>query len=260
MASPFTVLVGTKIGAGQPANLIMVEYDPEKSKKVPFGEKIVMVQSCSMDLDGTLLLPSEYYAQASGFNWLDAVCLTGASNRGMSIDAMQNETQPFYNDSFGTNAASETARPTWAVGQCSYGGLKDRVMSVAVDLTGSFNTLRYAKSMVSRQTDAPKDAGGKKGFYHKTNNPGGWKTITLNFKVFAYCSKGLDGGTWYEGIAWRYTKTADDAAKGKVGTSVYVGDLDKPDQDFLDAFALSIKKRVDADGTTKPEFKPPVPT
>src|SRR5437764_6002506 len=131
MASPFTVLAGTKIAAGKPANLIMVEYDPEKSKRVPFGEKIVMVQSAVMDLDGSLLLPSVYYAPAAGFGWQDVTCLTGASNRGMSIDAMQKETQPFYNDSDGKVAASETARPGWAVGQCSYGSLKDRVMSVA---------------------------------------------------------------------------------------------------------------------------------
>jgi hypothetical protein len=260
MASPFTVLAGTKISATSPANLIMIEYDPEKSKKIPFGEKIVLVQLVSMDVDGNLFLPSEYYTAAAGFGWEDANCLTGATTRGTSIDAMQNEPQPFYNDSFGTNAPSETARPSWAVGQISYTGLKDRSMSVAVDLSGSFNTLRYAKTMVSRSTDKPGDSGGKKGYYHKTNNPGGWKTFTLTFQVFAYCSKGLDAGLWYEGIAWKYTKTSDDAANGKPGTSVYVGELDGPDKDFLDAFNLFNKKRVDADGTIKPEFKPPVPT
>ena len=39
-----------------------------------------------------------------------------------------------------------------------------------------------------------------------------------------------------------------------------MGELDKPDKDFLDCFDLFNKKRVDSDGFTKPEYKPPVPT
>ena len=54
----------------------MVEYDPEKSKRVPFGEKIVLVQSVYRDLDGTLLLPSVFYGANQGFDWKDATCLT----------------------------------------------------------------------------------------------------------------------------------------------------------------------------------------
>lgn len=256
MASPFTVLSGKKISATSPPNLIMIEYNPELSARVPFGEKIVLVQSVFRLLDDTPLLPSDFYGKGQGFDWKDATCLTGKDNRGMSIDALKQETHPYYNDSYGTENASKAARPAWVVGQISFEDLPGRKMSVAVDLKGSHNTLRYAESFVTRSTDKPNNTGGLKGFYDKSTNPDGWKTCVLKFNVFAFCSKGLDCGTWYEGVSWEFTKTHEDHKKGRPGVSVYIGELEKPDQDFLDAFALFNKKRVDADGFIKPEHVP----
>ena len=100
----------------------------------------------------------------------------------MSIDALKAETQPYYNDSYGTAAASEAARPGWVVGQISYAGLKGRTASVAVDLSGSHNTLRYAKPFVSRSTDAPDNPGGVKGFYDKTAQPQRLEDIHAEFQ------------------------------------------------------------------------------
>jgi hypothetical protein len=256
MTSPFTVLSGKKIDATSAPNKIMVEYNPELSARVPFGEKIVLVQSVHRLLDGTALLPSEFYGNGNGFDWKDATCLTGKDNRGMSIDALKPEKYPYYNDSYGTQNASKANRPDWVVGQISFADLPGRQMSVAVDLAGSHNTLRYAESFITRMFDEPSNTGGLKGFYDKDANTSGWKTCVLKFKVFAFCSKGLDCGTWYEGVSWEFTKTHKDHKKGRPGVSVYTGELDKPDQDFLDAFVLFNKKRVDADGFIKPEHVP----
>jgi hypothetical protein len=256
MSGPFTVLSGHAISATSPPNLIMVEYDPQRSARVPFGEKIVLVQAVGRLLDGTPLLPSEYYGAGVGFDWKDATCLTGAKTRGMSIDALKNETHPWYNDSYGTVAASDAARPGWTVGGISFANLNGRRASVAVDHGGSHNTLRHAPVHLSRITDKPSNDGGLRKFYDKTANPNGWKTCVLDFQVFAFCSKGLDHGVWYEGIAWRFTKTHHDNKHGRPGISQYVGELTEPDKNFLDAFALFNKVRNDADGFVKPVLVP----
>lgn len=91
MSGPFTVLSGHAISPTSPPNLIMVEYDPQRSARVPFGEKIVLVQAVGRLLDGTPLLPSEFYGAGAGFDWKDATCLTGVKTRGMSIDGGQLE-------------------------------------------------------------------------------------------------------------------------------------------------------------------------
>ena len=45
-------------------------------------------------LDGTPLLPSEYYGAGAGFDWKDATCLTGAKTRGMSTLTISIWTMP----------------------------------------------------------------------------------------------------------------------------------------------------------------------
>ena len=256
MPSPFTTLAGKKISAASPSNLILVEYDPSLSPRVPFGEKIVLVQSVIRILDGTSLMPSDFYGKGGSFDWKDKTCLTGAGKAGYGIDGLKTEMHPYYNDPHNTESASEKARPGWTVGKATFAGLPGRSMSVAVDDKGRHNTLRYERSYVTRLTDGPRNGGGKNGFYHKTSNPGGWKTCVLDFQVFAFCSKGLDCGEWYEGVAWRYTKTHKDQEKGTPGVATYVGALDKPDADFIAAFELFNKERKDADGFVKLEHVP----
>jgi hypothetical protein len=256
LASPFTVLSGKAISATTGPNTIMIEYDPQHSARVPFGEKIVLVQSVYRLLDGTPLMPSDFYGKGGGFDWKDATCLKDKDSLGMSIDALKPETQPYYNDSYGTEKASKANRPAWVVGRISFADLQGRQMSVAVDHSGSYNTLRYAEKFVTRCTDAPSNTGGTKGFYDAVTNKNGWKTCVLRFKVFAFCSRGLDCGTWYEGVSWEFTKTHEDHKAGRPGTSVYTGELKEPDADFLAAFALFNKKRVDADGFVKPQHVP----
>jgi hypothetical protein len=164
MASPFTILSGKKISVTSPPNLIMIEYDPELSPRVPFGEKIVLVQSVFLQLDGVPLLPSEFFAVAVGFNWKDPTCLKGKTNRGMSIDAIKNESHPYYNDSFDSETASNKPRPDWVVGQISFADLHGREMSVAVDLEGSHNTLRYAESRRCRAVVHPGNQPARTGY------------------------------------------------------------------------------------------------
>lgn len=76
-------------------------------------------------------------------------------------------------------------------------------------------------------SDAPQTAGGDKGF-QSAANPSGWSTVTYKFENHALCANGTEcnpvsgpggGPTWYDGIAWEYTKTAADHAAGGNGTA-----------------------------------------
>jgi len=241
--SPYVVLVGEQVQQGAGSNLIMIEYLPEWSVRLPFGDRIVLVQSVSRHVDGAPQLPTEFYGPGGSFAWKDSICLTGATTRGMSIDGLATEPQPYYNDSFGTETPKDVARPDWCIAECKYTSLRNRRASVAVDVKGSANTLRYGVSKVdslpyvSRLTDAPSNNGGRKGFF-SSSNPGGVRRVVLNFNVFAFCSKGLCHGEWYEGVAWRFEKTWIDQKNGSPGRATYVGNLDHPSKDFLDAFDL----------------------
>ena len=86
-------------------------------------------------------------------------------------------------------------------------------------------------------SDTPQSSGGTQGFYHATTNPGGIKEYKAKFETFAYCLKGPDCGTWYEGVKWEYTKTWEDKRDGKTGTSTITNNnIATPSQNFLDAF------------------------
>lgn len=234
--SSFVVLAGDQIGPSYTSNWIMIEYIPEWSERIPFGEKIVLVQSVIRHVDGLPMLPTEFYG-AGDFDWKDSISLTGKNTRGMSIDAVEGETQPYYNDAKGSESAGEAERPAWCVGQIQYASLRNRKASVAADKEKSFNTLRYGPSYVSRITDAPENDGGSRGFFSKKNRTG-VKQVVLTFQVFAFCSKGPFCGEWYEGVSWRWTRTWMDARDGSPGSAMFLRDLKRPSKDFLDAFDL----------------------
>lgn len=54
--------------------------------------------------------------------------------------------------------------------------------------------------------------------YNEETNPTGWKDLYWSFKTFAYCSKGAQCGTWYDGVWWTMSVTAADVDAGRLGT------------------------------------------
>jgi hypothetical protein len=100
-------------------------------------------------------------------------------------------------------------------------------------------------STKATMSDAPSTGGGDKGFYDAANNPTGWKSHRKEFYAYAYCMKGPDCGTWYEGVHWDYTKTWEDQRDGKDGTSKVIDNnvTTGPDADLLDAFNLFNKNK-----------------
>jgi hypothetical protein len=88
---------------------------------------------------------------------------------------------------------------------------------------GIGNGNKNGGSVKATMSDAPTSGGGgDKGFYDPANNPGGWKTVEYEFAVFAWCMKGPDCGTWYEGVTWKYVETWEDARDGKGGKSTII--------------------------------------
>jgi hypothetical protein len=67
--------------------------------------------------------------------------------------------------------------------------------------------------------DTPNAGGGGKKKFFSATNPDGWKKVRFEFAAFAWCMKGPDCGTWYEGITWEYVKTWEDFRDGKPGSS-----------------------------------------
>jgi hypothetical protein len=75
--------------------------------------------------------------------------------------------------------------------------------------------------------DAPTTSGGDRGF-RSAANPTGWQSVTYRFGNYAFCAAGTECGTWYDGIAWEYTKTAADHAAGRAGTATATASLVPP--------------------------------
>jgi hypothetical protein len=97
--------------------------------------------------------------------------------------------------------------------------------------TYCFNGTAGASDGVTRNAtsvDAP-DAtyGGDKGFRHPSN-PTGWQTLTWHFETYAFCAAGTECGTWYDGVAWNYTKTDADNMAGRNGLSTATASLTPP--------------------------------
>jgi hypothetical protein len=75
--------------------------------------------------------------------------------------------------------------------------------------------------------DAPRTGGGDRGF-KSAANPGGWSRVVYEFETYAFCGAGTDCPTWYDGIAWTYTKTAADQAAGRDGVATGTASLLPP--------------------------------
>jgi hypothetical protein len=99
--------------------------------------------------------------------------------------------------------------------------------------------------------DQPSTDGGDKGFYDPVANPKGRQKFVAEFGTFAYCMKGSDCGTWYEGLTWTYTKTWMDQRDAKSGVSKIIRSTEKtgPTKSQVDAFDKFNK-------AAKPPYKP----
>jgi len=96
----------------------------------------------------------------------------------------------------------------------------------------------FIASHSSWSFDQPSTAGGSKGFFDPSTKTGPWRTIMFQFATFAWCFRGSDCGTFYQGVSWRYTKTFEDHLKKRPGkTSVTFSDLmTQPTARQLEAF------------------------
>jgi hypothetical protein len=86
--------------------------------------------------------------------------------------------------------------------------------------------------------DTVNTGGGDKGFYSAAN-PNGWRKVVFHFESYAFCAAGRQCGTWYDGVAWDYTKTDADQANFNVGGVAVTGTLapPQPGATVIEAFA-----------------------
>jgi hypothetical protein len=52
--------------------------------------------------------------------------------------------------------------------------------------------------------------------------------VVFHFESYAFCAAGRKCGTWYDGVAWDYTKTAADEAAFHTGVVTVTGALAPP--------------------------------
>jgi hypothetical protein len=75
--------------------------------------------------------------------------------------------------------------------------------------------------------DTLNTSGGDRKF-RSAANPNGWQTVVFHFESYAFCAAGRKCGTWYDGVAWDYTKTAADEAAFHTGVVTVTGALAPP--------------------------------
>jgi hypothetical protein len=175
-------------------NAFAATFDPTTSFPVPNCDRIVITQSIRMFADGSAIMPGTYY---SPWKCRDGTALSDAT----------------YLDH----------------GKCTY------TTPYPVDRgIGTAGTSNASGSSNATYSDAPTTAGGDKGFLSATN-PTGWSTVTYKFENYALCARGTDcvpatpgGATWYDGVAWEYTKTSADVAAGTAGTATATASLPSP--------------------------------
>jgi hypothetical protein len=87
--------------------------------------------------------------------------------------------------------------------------------------------------------DAPVTSGGDRRFY-SVGNPDGWQTVVFEFRTFCWCMKGTQCNTWYEGMAWTYTKTWQNQRDGDPGrVAITTAEIaPPPGAELLAAFTL----------------------
>jgi RHS repeat-associated protein len=199
-------------------------FDPRLSRKVNCCYKIVMVQvvqvraTSSMkgpDDDGVPILPGNLQA-----DWTWANEITTKPDY-WQVDVPENWTEPYFQ-----NPAEDPMDDTVGPGKERFGQ------------TG-FKFLWFWREAILK--DRPMTSGGDKGFQPRL---GGLQVVSYYFQTFAFCASGPDCGKWYEGVDWKYRRTAKDKLKGSGGlTTVTNWNVDSPSGSFLAAFNLFNKVR-----------------
>lgn len=186
----------TTLTGGASGNVFTSEFDPTTNLPAPDCDRIVITQSIRMTADGADIKPGTYY---SPWACRDATTLSDGT----------------YLDH----------------GKCTY--TTPYPVDRGIGTAGKSNASGTAKATYS---DGPTTGGGDKGF-KSAANPGGWSTVTYYFENYALCASGkecaqvsgpVSGPTWYDGVAWQYTKTAADAAAGGAGRATATGSLAPP--------------------------------
>lgn len=145
-----------------------------------------------------------------------------------------------------TYADSKSLKPGDYYSGLSYQDAKTTSKNWVVDYVSGETTPDYQQgsgvgkknggSTSATMDDTPGTGGGDKGF-KSPGNPGGWSNVVFSFATYAWCMKGSDCGKWYEGMTWKWEKSAADQIAGRDGTaSVVNSDAPGPLAHHLDAF------------------------
>lgn len=111
--------------------------------------------------------------------WMDAT----ASDAGWVIDSVNSPDAPYY-QGFGSSGAGKTS------------------------------PARNAELIDAPHVTIPPDFPP----YDATEAPNGWKSMFWQFQSFAVCTAGAQCGTWYEGVSWTYSQSAENARAGRTGS------------------------------------------
>jgi hypothetical protein len=175
-------------------NSFSATFDPRTSTPVPDCDRIVITQSIQMIADGTAIMPGTYY---SPWTCRDPTALSDGT----------------YLDH----------------GKCTY--TTPYPVDRGIGTAGHSNATGSSNATYS---DAPITSGGDRGF-RSAANPAGWETVTYKFENYALCALGAEcvaaspgGPTWYDGVAWEYTKTMADHAAGRPGAATATASLTPP--------------------------------
>jgi hypothetical protein len=180
-------------------NDITINFAPRDSALVKSCAQIVDIQFVRLYGDGARIAPSTFF---SGWDYRDVV-MTKAY---WWVDFLKGETTPDYQQ----------------------GGTVGQV--------GEKTDVRILDAWIPDAPDAT--SGGDKGFKTK-QNPNGWDTIEYEFFTFCWCMKGTQCASWYEGISWKYVKTAKDFEAGLPGRAMVLSDdLTKFPDELREAFEL----------------------
>jgi hypothetical protein len=160
-------------------NVITLTFRPGDSSYASSCAEIQHVQVLRMNADDVMILPSKLKKSPTNTE-LDAT----ASDSGWVIDSVRSPSAPYYQ----------------GAGDSGIGSIPPAKNAVLED-----------SPILGITPDFPP--------FDAEAAPTGWKVMFWQFKSFAVCSAGPQCGTWYEGVGWTYTQTAEDARAGKAGSS-----------------------------------------
>jgi RHS repeat-associated protein len=192
---------------------VVIEFRPGASPRVGrlTCETIAIAQAARILVDGHPIKPGDY---DNDWTYRDAVTTSAF----WFIDHERGATTPDYQQG---------------------GGKGDR------GIGGYGNAPALPKNdTIAWISDFPFADGGDKGFFHKTQNPNGWKRVTYEFQVVAYSMNKQTGKAirFFEGISWSYTRRQDDTVGGEAVLPVQNPKTlvfkysDQPSRAFLQAF------------------------